>query len=336
MYLSQVGRSGLTDSQTVNNGSFRFVLAVQQGAIYFPKIVGDTTIYLNPVFLMPGANCHLAVGSGSGRMTYSGSPVADEQNELFQGMYAFYERETEVTRKIKGNENPIETNRLKEERAAIGQLRKTFYTTWIRRHTDSPFSLAALFLYADNIEPDSLEGLYKSLSPQARNNSTLERAALSQLATSKFQNHFAVGSRLKDFSLPDTSGKLQSFYRLKGNGYVLLDFWASWCAPCRASTPELADLLRVYGDRNFKIISISADDDAAAWKAAIRNDNMYWPQLSDLKGSESGFIRDNFIFAFLTYILISPEGAVLARPYNVDKVKEDLVSSLGKTKADSK
>ncbi len=145
------------------------------------------------------------------------------------------------------------------------------------------------------------------------------------LAKRKTDEKFKVGNIIKDFTLNDTSGNAHSFFELKKNNYVLLDFWASWCGPCRLSTPEIKSLLNKYGQYNFKVISISADTESDKWKKAIIKDTMNWENLSDLKGTDTGFMNDNFIFSFPTYVLVSPSGEIISRPFRLSGISEKLL-----------
>jgi len=107
--------------------------------------------------------------------------------------------------------------------------------------------------------------------------------------------------------------------------YVLLDFWASWCGPCRINNPILKSIINKYKNFNFELISISADEKSDKWKTAIKKDAMNWVNLSDLKGMKSQVVIEYGISAFPTYILIDPSGKIILRTENeIEKIREKI------------
>jgi peroxiredoxin len=96
----------------------------------------------------------------------------------------------------------------------------------------------------------------------------------------------AISQPAPDFSLPDTSGNMVGLDQFKGS-YVLIDFWASWCAPCRAANPKLVEIYNQFSDQNFTILGISVDRDGDHWKKAIAADSLPWINVSNLNGWDS-------------------------------------------------
>ena len=118
----------------------------------------------------------------------------------------------------------------------------------------------------------------------------------------------------KAFQLSDFRGRV-----------VLLDFWASWCGPCRSALPKLKQLQSVYGGDQFTVISISADSDPRAWQSFVSNNQMNWLQQLDTNGA----IRRSFgVRAFPTYVLIGRDGTVLNR-YVGEEFAESVLDRIG-------
>ena len=131
------------------------------------------------------------------------------------------------------------------------------------------------------------------------NNSTAENEALLQQVPANFQNDetivrikeltetqkkTAVGTKFIDFEMETPDGKAVKLSDYVGKGkVVLVDFWASWCGPCRREMPNLVEAYAKYKGKNFEIVGVSLDQDGAAWKESIKKLNMTWPQMSDLK-----------------------------------------------------
>ena len=150
------------------------------------------------------------------------------------------------------------------------------------------------------------------------------------IAEANINQHFKVGSPAQDFKLKDTSGKDVQFSDLLSKKLFVLDFWASWCAPCRSNNPEIKRIIEEFGDERISFISTSADDSKRLWVEAIRKDEMTWTQLSDLKGPTGGFIEEKGVYAFSTYVLLSPQGVVISRPANVQSLKHQIADMLTK------
>jgi thiol-disulfide isomerase/thioredoxin len=93
----------------------------------------------------------------------------------------------------------------------------------------------------------------------------------------------AIGATFTDFSQATPEGDTISVLGVEGT-YVLVDFWASWCGPCRAANPALVELYNTYNEQGFNIVGISLDNDGAKWVEGIKADGLPWPQMSDLGG----------------------------------------------------
>ena len=94
----------------------------------------------------------------------------------------------------------------------------------------------------------------------------------------------AVGQKFTDFEMQTPEGKTVKLSDYVGKGkVVLVDFWASWCGPCRREMPNLVEAYAKYKNKNFEIVGVSLDQSADAWKEAIKKLNITWPQMSDLK-----------------------------------------------------
>lgn len=124
----------------------------------------------------------------------------------------------------------------------------------------------------------------------------------------------AVGKTVANFILPDPQENNVDFKDLKGK-YVLIDFWASWCAPCRQSFPHMREVYQKYNGDQFEIYSISIDENKAAWLKAVKEENNPWPQSLDTKNiSQSGFA----VTAVPTAYLVDPQGKIILKEIGFD------------------
>lgn len=125
------------------------------------------------------------------------------------------------------------------------------------------------------------------------------------------------------FTLPDPNGKPVSLSSLINEGkYVIIDFWASWCGPCRREMPNMVKLYQDFKDHGIAIIGVSLDQDAKAWKQAIKDLHMTWPQVSDLKGWKSEIANKYGIQAIPQTVIVSPGGRFIAKGLRGEKLYE--------------
>ncbi len=121
-----------------------------------------------------------------------------------------------------------------------------------------------------------------------------------------------IGKTAPEFSLPDTAGVSVSLSDFRGK-YVLLDFWASWCPPCRRENPNVVKAFNEYKDKNFTIIGISLDKDKSKWLKAIADDNLTWTHLSDLKYWDSEIPALYGVRGIPANVLLGPDGVIIAK-----------------------
>lgn len=138
----------------------------------------------------------------------------------------------------------------------------------------------------------------------------------------------AVGADAPEFALPNPEGDMVSLSSLKGN-YVLIDFWAAWCRPCRAENPNVVRLYKKYQNKNFEILGVSLDRTKKAWVKAIEDDGLIWQHVSDLKYFNSQAAQLYRVDAIPATYLIGPDGKILAKGLRGEGLKAKLEEIFG-------
>lgn len=190
-----------------------------------------------------------------------------------------------------------------------------------------PKSIVSAFGTATLIDPvndfafaDSMATLYNQHIPNSRYTKLLNDRLQPFKST-------AIGSIAPDFTLPMPEGGEKSLSSLRGK-YVLIDFWASWCAPCRKENPNVVRMYNEYKDKGFEIFGVSLDQSRDKWLKAIADDKLTWPQVSDLKGWESAAAQKYNITAIPQTILLDREGKIIAKGLRGEELEQKIASLL--------
>ena len=337
----KMGHGFQFDSVVVSNGEFKFekeltepIVAVmslkaeQRGPSNNQGVLDYISIFLMPgeVRLLASDNLRTAQVTGTGA---GANP--DYQDYLRQGNLYIdtMNRANSALRNISDSAKRI--RRMTEVADSIKLLRdKNVYLRFLMSKPQSPVAALAILEYSGEpvwtprgkMKPEEIEKLLRPLPKNIASYPSLVNLK-DELAVSKSTG---AGRPIIDFTMEDTSGKKVRLSDFKGQ-YVFLDFWASWCVPCRKENPNVKRQFEKYKDKGFTVVSVSLDkpDAKQAWLNAIRKDEInMWTHLSDLNGFESKAAKDYYVKSIPTNFLIGPDGKFLGRNLYGDALSKAL------------
>ncbi|MEK0422893.1 MAG: hypothetical protein RLZ95_803 [Bacteroidota bacterium] len=222
----------------------------------------------------------------------------------------------------------IEKNQLKKDSInkssdVLSKIVTDNFKQLANKYNQSPVSTLFLIQFA-NMFPvikDEMPAIYASFTGEAKKGpfaAMLDKTvAVAEVGK--------IGTVLPEFSQNDASGKSVSLSSLRGK-YVLIDFWASWCGPCRAENPNVVKAFNAYKSKGFTVLGVSLDQDKAKWLEAIKKDGLAWTQVSDLKYWNNAVAQQFGIQSIPANFLIDPNGVVIGK----DLRGEDLERALAK------
>ncbi len=189
-------------------------------------------------------------------------------------------------------------------------------------------SIVAAYLAISNAYAYSLEELQainKAMDPSIANSAYVKKLAERENILIKVQPEQPA----PEFTMNDTTGKPVSLGSFKGS-VVLVDFWASWCGPCRAENPNVVAAFKKYNSKGFTVFGVSLDADKAKWMAAIEKDGLTWTHVSDLVGWDNAAAKQYGVMSIPANFLLDKEGKIIASNLRGEDLTKKLEELLGK------
>ncbi|MBB6003113.1 TlpA disulfide reductase family protein [Arcicella rosea] len=252
------------------------------------------------------------------KLNLASKPYESQMQELYK-QYSAYSK----------NKDKVATDRVEASIDSLDEIqRENVYGTYLKKNPNSPIALYTLKTYSGyELLVDKVEPLFNLLSSTVKSSPAgLEFKA--KIETAKLTG---IGREALDFTQNDTLGVAVKLSSLRGK-YLLIDFWASWCGPCRRENPNVVKVFNQFKDQGFHIIGVSLDQPNAKekWLKAIHDDQLTWTQVSDLKYWDNEVAKLYGIQAIPQNLLLDPDGKIIAKNLRGEALGKKLESIFSK------
>lgn len=326
----QEGDITFSDSLAVNKGSFKFQSKLTEPRMFWITFGRDASQQPNLVFFIDETPVKVNLLSGDS-IAYSkvvaGPTQADymEYKLMINNFIALQQRmQNDFTEAAQKGDYNAQTA-IRNEFENLNKQYLAGLKNFVKTHPKSAMSahILASDLNNPNIPLTELEEALSYMDPSMKDNSNV-KAAQKRIDDKKGT---MVGYTATNFSQADVNGKMVQLTDFRGK-YVLVDFWASWCRPCRMENPNVVAAFNKYKSKGFTVLGVSMDSNREAWLAAIQQDALAWTQLSDLKGWGNEVGKLYGVSGIPANYLIDKEGKIIAKDLRGAALEEKLAEVL--------
>jgi peroxiredoxin len=309
------------DSSLITNGKFSFKGTIDYPEVYYITIPATRSSV--PFFIEPsGITVNINI-KDINKTKIIGSKIQteydryldqlDQYNTKIRENYQLYNAAMELKDPVKAHYYDSLTNAIDHEREQFSKKyalenSKSWISPYIVFRNSWSYDMGDLEKTLDNFDTTLSHSIYVGFLKNYL--FTLKRVA--------------VGQRFVPFTMPDTTGVPVALASLVGKGYLLVDFWASWCSPCRQENPNIVALYKIYHDKGLDILGVSFDSNRDRWLKAIKDDGLEWYQVSDLAGWDNNAGKLYGIRSIPSNLIIDPAGKIIAKNVLGDDLKKQL------------
>ncbi|WGK64748.1 redoxin domain-containing protein [Croceiramulus getboli] len=340
VYLQRISETAAIetmDTAVVDNGQFVFPNFYTDNPdmrlLAFEGLEGNIVVVAEPETI------EVTVYKDSLRKsTVSGGPENTFFQEYLKEIQTINTKKGELQQEFFQARREGDLARTEEIKKTITKMDSTTLATRSEKIRRKPGSIVAMVMLSDLLSLNIIKGeqadqLYQSFDPKIQE-SVLGQNIEEGIARLKSRELAAktaeIGNKAPEFSAPTPSGETLALSETLGK-YTIIDFWASWCAPCRIENPNVVRAYQQYHDKGLNIISVSLDkpNQAEKWKQAIEKDNMDWYHVSNLQFWDDPIARRYGVRSIPTTFLLDENGVIIAKNLRGDALQAKLAELLG-------
>ena len=314
-----------TDTLIVKDGKFE--LSGETDSTYLCMVYSEKRNELNaPFFIEPG-NISIKLVETPGASRVGGTKCNEQWQELNDSVMTIGKEINRIAEHIYGNTvDEMEQQKGMEQIEKLNQRFSAIVVKTTEKNIKNEFGYFLLTYYPEElIDNQTRMKLIDKLPDEKQKRPAIQK----MLANLKQASESAEGMTIKDFTQPGLDGTPVSLLgEVSKSKITVIDFWASWCGPCRQEMPFMVELYDKYKDKGLNIIGISLDEDSDAWKAATQQLNIPWVQMSDLKGWENVIAKHFCVTSIPHTIVVDQQGKILKRGLRSEKLEEFVIGQL--------
>ena len=306
------------DSVQIQNNKFSFSGQLAGEA---SNVILFTAKYTNYVFFwLENKSITINVKNGEFKKAIiTGSAAQDEENLRSKLKAPNRKLQDSLTQLLTIVKDDVGKKELKEKLNAARNAEKELDMIYVKNNPNSIIAANLLSIYSSTWGKEKSSELYENLSANIKNTSygkTIHDFII-------LNKDIKIGGKFADFEQLNSTGKKIKLSAIKGK-YILLEFWGSWCGPCREENPNLVKTYNAYKSKGFEILGVAADNNKEQWLKAIKDDQLPWENVCDLQGDKNAAALIYGINAYPTNFLIDEKGIIIAKNLRGDALNKKL------------
>ena len=312
-----------TDTIIVKDG--QFTLSGKTDSTFFCLLYSASDKNLAvPFFIEPG-NITISLPPDLELSRVAGTPCNNEWQIVNDTMMSMSIKMNRLATQMNGNQSPEQKRKAQKEMDQLNEHFKNFIHEKAKKNITNEFGyFLVTFFCHQMLSPTECRELIAKMPDEMR-----QRPQIKELEKNIQMTEGNNEGQIGDFKMADVSGKeISILEEVKKNKLTLIDFWASWCGPCRRAVPQVVQIYSKYHEKGLGIIGISLDEDKNEWTKAINDMGMTWTHVSDLQGWDNAIAKAFGIRAIPHMMLVDQQGSIINADVEVEELEELLSEKL--------